>query len=85
MRRPELTDFSEVFLLLLDYLQRHNTETSRCYAAVSVCTKRGILRPTATAPLFFFCKNSENSGAHGSRTRSRATARGRPGMTLRVS
>jgi hypothetical protein len=56
-------DFSEVFLLLLDYLQRENSETSRCYAAVSVCTKRGILRPAATAPLFFFCKNSEISGA----------------------
>jgi hypothetical protein len=85
MRRPKLTDFSEVFLPLLDYLQRENSETSRCYAAVSVCTKRGILRPAAAAPLFFLQKQRNQRGAHGSPTRSRAAARGRPGMTLRVS
>src|SRR5438132_13293104 len=62
MRRPELRDFSEVFLLLLDYLQQDNSETFRCYAAVSVCRKRGILRPAATAPLFFSAKTAKSAG-----------------------
>jgi hypothetical protein len=39
-----------------------NSEISRCNFAVSISTKRAILRHTAILSLLFFGKNSENSG-----------------------
>jgi hypothetical protein len=61
--QAELTDFSEVFLLLLDYLQPKTAKLLAVMPLFRFAGSEGFCGLPPPPRCFFFCKNSENSGA----------------------
>jgi hypothetical protein len=82
MRRPELTDFSEVFLLLLDYLQRETAKLLAVMPLFRFAQSEGFCGLPPPPRCFFFAKTAGRAWIADPLPGRR---RGRPGMTLCVS